>query len=202
MKSAKGGEFERQMSKDLSLWWNNGERDDVFWRTAMSGGRATVRGRQGKQTFGACGDIQAVDPVGQPLTRLCTIELKRGYTNTSFGDVLEIRETKTQQPWEMFVEQAMEAAQRARTPHWMLICKRDKRQAMLFIPRDFWKSLHQVSRCADEFEPEKIPTLLKGHVTIRSQQSKTRRVQIVLMRLDYFFKYVKPVMLERQLDHM
>ena len=43
-KAYKGSEFEREMCKCLSLWWTDSKRDDVFWRSAQSGGRAP-RGR-------------------------------------------------------------------------------------------------------------------------------------------------------------
>lgn len=79
----KGGEFEREISKFLSLWWTNGDRDDVFWRTSASGARATVRAAVFKQTNYEYGDITFTDPVGKALLDLMIIEAKRGYTNTS-----------------------------------------------------------------------------------------------------------------------
>ena len=44
-KSQKGGAWEREFSKYLSLWITEGERDDVFWRSSQSGGRATQRAK-------------------------------------------------------------------------------------------------------------------------------------------------------------
>ena len=82
-KSQKGSAFERTISEQLSLWWSKNSRDDIFWRTSQSGGRATQRAKQGKLTFGQYGDIQAIDPSGQPLLDLLTIELKRGYSGVS-----------------------------------------------------------------------------------------------------------------------
>ena len=38
----KGAEFERTIAKRLSLWLSQGHRDDLLWRSAMSGGRATI----------------------------------------------------------------------------------------------------------------------------------------------------------------
>ena len=43
----KGGEYERTVCKKLSLWVSNGTRDDIFWRSAMSGGRATLQRKKG-----------------------------------------------------------------------------------------------------------------------------------------------------------
>ena len=39
----KGSSFERLVCKRMSMWLSKGERDDLFWRSAMSGGRATVQ---------------------------------------------------------------------------------------------------------------------------------------------------------------
>src|SRR5215216_6431446 len=43
--AGKGPQWEREVCRALSLWVTNGERVDVFWRSAMSGGRATVHNR-------------------------------------------------------------------------------------------------------------------------------------------------------------
>ncbi len=60
----KGAEFERQTCKTLSLWITAGARDDLFWRTAMSGGRATMKMREGKRADAQAGDIGMIDPLG------------------------------------------------------------------------------------------------------------------------------------------
>jgi len=73
---AKGGEFERKICKELSLWVSQGKHDDLFWRSAMSGGRATVRGKKGKETASGHGDITAVTPEGNLLTDFFVIECK------------------------------------------------------------------------------------------------------------------------------
>ena len=72
----KGAAFERDMCRVLSLWMTDGKRQDVFWRSAMSGGRARVRFDKGEQIDVGGGDITAVDPAGHPLTSLYVIECK------------------------------------------------------------------------------------------------------------------------------
>jgi hypothetical protein len=69
---AKGGEFERNVCKALSRWVTAGLREDVFWRSAMSGGRATVKRGHVRQA----GDICAVAPEGHSLTDVFYIECK------------------------------------------------------------------------------------------------------------------------------
>ena len=67
----KGAQFERDICKALSLWVTNGKRGDVFWRSAMSGGRATMF-----SDVRQCGDICSVAPEGAPLVARYFIECK------------------------------------------------------------------------------------------------------------------------------
>ena len=134
MTKAKGNNFERLICKKLSMWWSQGERDDIFWRSATSGGMAKVRSKQGKKTFGQYGDIQATDPIGQPLIDLCAIELKRGYKRNNIADVLDKMPNSSIQEWEKWVFQVMEDVGNAGVPYWMLITKRDGRTPLIFMP--------------------------------------------------------------------
>lgn len=68
----KGGEFERKICVELSKWITGGKQQDVFWRSAMSGGRATVKQGLVRQA----GDITAVAPEGHSLTNAFYLELK------------------------------------------------------------------------------------------------------------------------------
>lgn len=72
---AKGAAFERVVCAQFSLWLTNGKRKDLFWRSAMSGGRATVHVRKG-QSIRQSGDITAVAPEGHVLTDVFFIECK------------------------------------------------------------------------------------------------------------------------------
>jgi hypothetical protein len=132
--SDKGSKYERDMCKKLSLWWTEGERDDVFWRSQASGGRATIRGRKGAATAGQYGDVAAVDPVGKPLIDAFTIEIKRGYSGATVHDVLDMPDTAAQQQFEKFIAQALESHDRAGSHSWMLITKRDRRLPIVWLP--------------------------------------------------------------------
>lgn len=177
---AKGGNFEREICKMLSLWWSAGVTDDVFWRTSNSGGRATVRGRVGKKTFGQYGDIQATDPIGQPLMDLCTIELKRGYTKSTFADLIEDSQTANAKPcmYAQFIKQAQNDAIKASVSWWMLIVKRDRRRPIVIFPKDLfayqWKGLNGAR------------LYRKGLFNIR------------IALLDEFLKYVDPIEMYRK----
>ncbi len=137
MGSKKGSKFERDIGPLLSLWWTHGKRDDVFWRRD-SGARAKRRSREGKHTFGAHGDICAIDPVGVPLTNICTIELKNGYGKWSLMDVVDKppmkknQKNETLQPFEKFLNQILEDCKAVNT-YPILITKRDKRQEVIIL---------------------------------------------------------------------
>jgi len=72
----KGGTFERLICAKLSLWVSGGRNRDLFWRSAMSGGRATVGQRKGHRVSRVAGDICATAPEGHALTNVLYFELK------------------------------------------------------------------------------------------------------------------------------
>lgn len=140
----KGSAFERLMCKYLSEWWSEGKRDDIFYRTSGSGARATQRSKSRKKTYGQYGDVQAIDPIGEPLTKVCTIEIKRGYSKYTFADLLE----KSQNPkvktclMQQFVEQAEKSCEDASTYAWIIISKRNGRTPIVLMPYYLYKQIH------------------------------------------------------------
>jgi hypothetical protein len=80
----KGPQWERSSCQRLSLWVTNMLREDVFWRTSISGGRATFRSRRvdtnqavrSRLLDNQQGDITAIHPDGQVLLDLFIIECK------------------------------------------------------------------------------------------------------------------------------
>lgn len=73
---AKGAAQERLLCKHLSLYVSNGAKADVFWRSAMSGGRATLLAKKGKQAKHSAGDITATAPEGHAWTNKYYMESK------------------------------------------------------------------------------------------------------------------------------
>lgn len=133
--SAKGSSFERKLCVQLSEWWTQNDeenRSDIFWRTSGSGARAKVRGRKGKKTQNQHGDIAATDPIGQPFIDIFTIEIKRGYNRATFMDLIDKPKRGKVQKYEEWLAQAKESAKYAKSLHWAIIVKRDRREA-LFI---------------------------------------------------------------------
>lgn len=122
--SAKGAEFERHVCKLLSKWVTAGEKSDVFWRTSLSGGRATVARARGEHLRQA-GDITAVAPEGHLLTERLYFELKF-YKNLELVNFFIKNKGTLSLFWAKTVE---EAASYERTP--VLVAKQDRCPALL-----------------------------------------------------------------------
>jgi len=149
----KGASFEREVCKQLSSWWTGGERDDVFWRTPQSGGRATRRAQKGQKTAGHYGDILAVDHVGQPLIDFMTFELKCGYPDDSFADLLD-GTAKSQ--WFKWIQGAIRVRDESGSKYWGLVVKRARRETVICVPEDFY---------LDEMDERVIHRVTIGHPT-------------------------------------
>lgn len=92
---AKGGNFENEIARQLSLWFTKGKRDDVFGRSDGSGARFTSRRKRGKDTANQHGDITFTDILGESLISIWSIEAKTGYcgkkkVKDADGDIVRI----------------------------------------------------------------------------------------------------------------
>lgn len=144
-KSQKGGQFERDISKQLSLWLTKGERDDIFWRSSQSGGRATERSKKGKKTAGSYGDITALDPIGHRFLEIFCIELKRGYTKDT--DAINFIDSKKAKPTLLqFWDQCVESRVQSDSDECMVIFKRDGKMPCVMIEFDMLERLEQTTK--------------------------------------------------------
>lgn len=84
---AKGSQYEREVCVQLSRWVSSGVQEDVFWRSALSGGRATVAFKKGKSHAAQVGDISAVDPLGNKFIKDFAVEIKF-YKDLNFQGLL------------------------------------------------------------------------------------------------------------------
>lgn len=125
---AKGSAFERQVCKELSLWITAGKREDCLWRSAMSGGRATVGRRAGKQHDHHAGDISATSPEGHQLTDRWYIECKF-YKDLAIKAALLEGKGTLAQFWRETCEQA---SHYNKMP--MLIAKQNNTRTLLLTP--------------------------------------------------------------------
>lgn len=120
---AKGSTFEREVCKHLSLWITQGKEEDVFWRSAMSGGRATnMRARRHWVHGGhAAGDICAVGDVGHEFTDTWFIETKFYKDLNILSFVLGLEQGELHSFWTVA---AREAKKHNKVP--MLIAKQNR----------------------------------------------------------------------------
>ncbi len=133
----KGNPFERECAKRISLWWTQDDPvldDNVFWRTVQSGGRSTTRVKAGKDGSLHCSDLHAINPIGDPLMKLVTIELKNGYNKANVHDLLDKPSRYKLQKYEEWIIKAERDRVRAGSIYWMLIHHRDRREAMVYFP--------------------------------------------------------------------
>jgi len=179
---SKGGGFEREMCRYLSLWWTGGERDDVFWRNRT---RATSKSPDARHQLG---DIVAVDPVGAPLVSVYNIELKTGYSKTKKGkrvknipwDVLDIIDGKGGLESKVLIQFWKQASTDAdisgRRP--MLIFKRDYHNPVVCMYKSGWNEI--VDYCG--------PPLIS---TIETNTSLLFE-KLILAGIDDFFNWITP----------
>lgn len=121
---AKGAAFEREVCKKLSVWITNGKKGDCFWRSAMSGGRATVARKRGRDVRQA-GDITAVAPEGHKLTDHVFIECKH-YADLQFDSFVIDNKGTLAHFWGVVCR---EAEHRNRSP-W-LVARQNRRPTLL-----------------------------------------------------------------------
>lgn len=88
----KGQEFERSVCKRLSLWVSNFEKEDLFWRSSISGARSTLAKKRGKAegVESMAGDIVATHPLGHDFLKFFTVECKF-YADIEIGKVVFIQ---------------------------------------------------------------------------------------------------------------
>lgn len=189
MSAKKGSSYERQLAREFSLWFTHGENDSVFWRTPASGARATMRSKAGKETKNHYGDLLASDAIGQPLIDAFTIEIKRGYARSTIADLLDKPKKGKKQQYERWFERLEKNAKEAKSLSWLLIHKRDRREAICFLPFFDWTVFRFDIRNIDNMFP-----LRTTDITL-SEKRKDREMNdraIIGIPLPHFFETVKP----------
>lgn len=153
---AKGASFEREIAKELSLWWSGGAREDIFYRSHSSGGRFTQRKKSGKDTALQGGDITCSDPDGELLIKNWNIECKTGYgakTKASIvrWDVLDFIDSKQKEPTlrQMWEQCERDAYLTQREP--ILIFRRNNRNPCIMITIDYRHKLRQYFNAANYY---------------------------------------------------
>ena len=176
---AKGSSFEREIARILSLWWSKGTRDDIFGRTMSSGAWGTQRAKAGKSTFGQYGDLQALDPIGQPFITTCCVELKIGYGKWCILDAFDRARGTNPQTFESFLIQAQCSAEKTGANP-VLIFKRDRKEVMMVYPLHLQHQIEEMSGRPDK---------LVGGIRLHLEKGE---YPWIIMRLDEFIDWASP----------
>jgi len=186
---AKGSNFERLISTRLSLWWTDGKHDDTIWRSSMSGGRATVRGRKGKRTAGHAGDLCSTDPASAALLRVLSFELKCGYHQVTINDLIDRRANAAFQSsgWDGWVHQADESTRLSGAMSWCLIHHRNRasggKRTMAYFESD---GLERVWPTVWDDTAHLTSVTIDGRVRV-ADDKRMRAVSLVGFRFDDVF---------------
>jgi hypothetical protein len=195
---AKGSEFERQLSKAFSLWFTNGKRDDIFYRTAASGARATQRMKKQMTTADSAGDMCAMDPIGKPLTAVALFEFKRGYGGSGKKkgskkkyseeiEILPILDNPASQSKMPILLRWFYKAECERAAHKRLftfiIFRRNRKVAIISMTRETFAVIkHRLYLRYDIIDIDPNPVV----------KLQYKKLELVLIRLDDFFKWCNP----------
>lgn len=187
----KGGAWERKISKTLSNWWSGRTDDSIFWRTASSGGLATIRSKKNKKTFGQYGDIQAINPIGQPLIDLCVVECKCGYSSHNIHEMLDCCLSNSSGKYNEFFKQVSRDAHKAEAPFWLLFSQRIRKRTVVFMPKDFISLCDEVRNTRKGGEQSLLDCCLPN-VQITAQIYGRDKDTIVGITLEDFLINISP----------
>jgi hypothetical protein len=138
---AKGSQGERDVSRDLSLWWTHHERDDCIWRTSGSGARFTTRAKVGLHTAGSAGDFTYIDVIAKPLFDLLLVENKVGYTD-GIDPLASVDSTKLD-ILDTWLKKAYMECQQTHRHYPLLIFKRNRKSRCVMMPFGFFNAIAQ-----------------------------------------------------------
>jgi hypothetical protein len=190
----KGGKFERSICVQLSEWWTNGERSDIFWRTSASGGRATIRTKSGRKTHGQYGDVCATDPIGQPLIDFVNVELKKGYSRDTIADVIDKSPRAKIQTYEKWMRKSEDDAIASGKEGWAwwVIHQRHRRELMIYLPETQYKKLFP--------KPPEIGSLFSPYILADIGVYPPYENYIVGVKLEQWLVFVKPKMIREMVE--
>ena len=176
----KGENFERLISRKLSLWFTNGERDDLYWRNRN-------RSRKIKSKY-QLGDIVCEVSEGEALINLFSIEIKTGYSKTKKGKKVK------NIPWDLldiidYVKHKNKPPPKSQLKKFWSQTKRDAeismKEPLLIFKRDFHDSSIMIER---SMYNELIQYSGNSGYTILTVEDDD--INCVIMRLESFFSWI------------
>jgi hypothetical protein len=156
----KGAAFERDTCRRLSLWLSQGQRDDLLWRSAMSGGAATLQYRKDKINLTQSGDVSAI---GQEAYEFCSktfVECKH-VKNLSFGRGFLCGTGELITFWKIAVREA----------------RKYKKQPMLIARQNMYPTIVVTNASNDAFSEPPLIVLnhWDAHIRLFDQVTRIRR---------------------------
>jgi len=133
----KGNNFERKISKKLSLWWSSGEREDIFYRTHSSGARFTNRYMKDKTIIeNQTGDIMSSAEDGFLFISFFTVECKH-YKFLNFWSLIDKPTKDNLYFWWIKLKEQCEL----NNTNPFLIVKQNNRPELLFVNEFTYKHI-------------------------------------------------------------
>lgn len=182
----KGSDFERQICKELSLWWTQndpeGVKDNIFWRTAGSGARATQRNKKGLDSNMFSGDIGLLDSKGKDFLKYCVVEIKRGYS-LQFDLLNYLDGTKSEgilfKFWDKICNDGIKLNKEP-----LLILKRDRKNTCIMFHTYL---MSQIENYSGTFSSKKI--IIEHDFTDSMKESH----KIIILSFLKFLDWAKPI---------
>ena len=124
--------------------------DDWFWRSAMSGGRATIQHGKGKRNQTQVGDVSSIHPQGARLTDVFVIECKNVKDLALHGLFFD-------PPYGALVD------------YWNELCKiaGDNKLPMLIARQNFFSS-DEALVCVDSYGARELGLAANFHIHLRA----------------------------------
>lgn len=132
---AKGGEQERVIAVELSLWLSQGKDKNLLWRSASSGGRSTQFAKSGVLIGNQAGDLSAVSPGGHKLIDKFVVEVKF-YKDLNVQNIVYETNTGLMKFWEKLLFEC-----KTYTKHPMLIAKQNFQPEIVCLNKEGAKLL-------------------------------------------------------------
>lgn len=194
----KGNSWERNLAVHISLWWTKGVRDDVFYRSQNSGGRATARGKVGKKADLHCGDIAASDSEGEPLVKTLIFEAKKGYDDVTIHSIID---GKKQSELILWFEKAETDMRRAGAYYWAVIHRRDYREPLLYVPCSLVWKLEMLGVSFEEIDHYILN--VKGSVKeLNGEPNGCEQHEVQVFRFDDFLTCVSPEIIRKLFEQV
>jgi len=174
---AKGGEFEREISKFLTKWLTGQEKPYKYWRQDASGGLATIH----EENVHLTGDIKPLAKDSEFLTDIFSIECKTGYPKTSFWQHVIPTKFALEQFWSQCVEDTPE------NKHPMLIYRKLRRKPIIGINSIIKDSFYFLIK-----ELNHIICTWEKNINCERCGKAHSLEQVFLYDMNDFFELVKP----------